>query len=294
MRAQANGGGLIAATPAGLPPFRLYRPTSLDEAGQVLQSDADALVAAGTTDLFAQIREGLVPGALVSVRRLDELSRVTADETAVVIGAAVTHAQGQSDPTLRRVLPSFADAWGSIATVRIRESGTIGGNLMARRYRYEMPLLAGALDARLVFVDGHRQPVEWLWRSETGRSERLLTGVRVDIASLDYFGYERSMRPVTTLALAVRRSSDGLHVRALSGSEYRPGHVLETSARADDLRDLDVAQVSHDLAGQLPASAADYSGSHDYRSHLVSVLSARLLRAEQDRRTDPRESTHVS
>lgn len=284
MRDQLRSAGTVASTQAGLPPFRLYRPHNLQDAITAIDADPEALVISGGTDFFAQVREGLVPEALVTVRRLPELASISCDDGVMRIGAGVTHEQGRTDPILRDVLPSLAEAWGRIATVRIRRTGTIGGNLLARRNRYEMPLLAGALDARLEFLGEHAQPVDWLWQGQPGAHERLLTGVAVDVEKLHFFGYERSMRPVTTLALAVRRCEGGLTVRAVAGSEYRPGYVLELESSEKELEELHVPDVAAGLAAQLPPEAADYTGGHDYRRHLVEVLSARLLRREQDRR----------
>lgn len=85
------------------------------------------------------------------------------------------------------------------------------------------------------------------------------------------------MRPTATVALAVRRSPDGtLQVRAQSGSEYRHGFALTADTGASE---LDPLEVSAQLAQQLPDECADYTGSAEYRRHLVRVLTRRLLTA---------------
>ena len=105
----------------------------------------------------------------------------------------------------------------------------------------------------------------------------LLTDITVRTDDLVWFGYERSMRPTATVALAVRRNPDGtLQVRAQSGSEYRHGFALTADTGA---RELDPLEVSAQLAQQLPDDCADYTGSAEYRRHLVRVLTRRLLTA---------------
>ncbi|RYH21310.1 MAG: hypothetical protein EON54_25695 [Alcaligenaceae bacterium] len=86
------------------------------------------------------------------------------------------------------------------------------------------------------------------------------------------------MRPLATVALAIRRQPDSkLVVSATAGSEYRRYFALHCSTGTEQLVDVDTAQVGEELGRQLPDEAADYSGSIEYRRHLVSVLSRRLL-----------------
>lgn len=269
MRAQALGSGLVAQSQSAIRPFPLHRPTTVAMAGELIAEHPEATIAAGCSDLMARIREGESVERLISVQHVDELRQVSLSDGGVLrIGAAVSHHAGSTHPTVRAVVPGFAAAWGSIATVRIRYTGTIGGNVMAGRTRYEMPLLLGALGAECDY-------------DATGR---LLCGIRVNTDDLSYFGYERSMRPTATLALAIHRDgAGGQLVRAVAGSEYRPGYVLTAPGVGEDPRDLDAAAIAATLAGQLPAECADYSGSADYRRHLVAVLATRILRAAGER-----------
>lgn len=110
-----------------------------------------------------------------------------------------------------------------------------------------------------------------------------MTAVSVDTASLLWFGYERTMRPVSTVAMAVRSNASGdVTVTAVCGSEYRRPYVLSHTvlshpAGGTATADLDPASVAEILAAQLPEEAADYAGSISYRRHLASVLCRRLL-----------------
>ncbi|NLU82221.1 FAD binding domain-containing protein [Rhodococcus sp. HNM0569] len=263
MRTQALGAGWVAQSQSATAPFRLHRPGTVAAASDLLARYDDATVAAGCSDLVARMREGESVTRLVSVRRIPELRAITFDDGVLRIGSAVTHHDGSTHSLVTGTVPGLADAWSRIATVRIRYTGTVGGNLMARRTRYEMPLILGALRAR----------------REHDATGRLLTAVAVDTSDLLWFGYERSMRPTTTLALAVWRSGTGLRVRAVSGSEYRPGYVLEAEAATATPKGLDVHAVAAELAGRLPDDCADYSGSADYRRHVTAVLARRLLAA---------------
>lgn len=278
MRDQALGAGTVAPTLRSLAPFRLYQPATMDEAVEAIRAEPDLVVAAGCSDLVAGIREGLPIEALMSVRRLPELTRIVHENDTLSVGAAVTHHQAATSSLIGDTIPGLAAAWNQVATVRIRFAGTLGGNLMARRHRYELPILFGALDGRLVFHGGASEDAAWLWDGTSGPEHRLLERVEVPTANLLWFGYDRSMRPTTTVAVAIRRTEGGLDVTAATGSEYRPTYLART--RVDgDLDAITQKDVAAELAEQLPESAADYSGDIDYRRHLVGVLSRRLLEA---------------
>ncbi|MFW0787381.1 FAD binding domain-containing protein [Gordonia sp. CPCC 206044] len=263
MRTQALGAGLLAQHQSAAAPFRLHRPTGVTETCALVAEHPDATVAAGCSDLIARMREGEQVQRLISLRQVAELGEISRQGALLRIGATVTHHRGSCHPLVEATLPGFAAAWNSIATVRIRYTGTLGGNLRAGRHRYEMPLMLGALEA------GH----------DTDQTGRLLLGVHIDTSTLVWFGYERSLRPITTLAMAIRRADTGeLVICAVSGSEYRRGFTLRTETGVDDLADLDIASVSGRLAAQLPDDCADYNGSAEYRRHLAQVLASRLLR----------------
>ncbi|WP_420178851.1 FAD binding domain-containing protein [Paenarthrobacter sp. TA1.8] len=263
----------------------MHQPTSLGVAVALARQHPEAVIAAGCSDLVAQFREGLEPEVLISVRRIKELRAISNNAGVLRIGSLVRHAEGSRSPEILSTLPALAAAWGSIATVRIRYRGTLGGNLLSRRYRYEMPVILAALGGQMQFQGGDVEslPVFSLWDQDSLRDRNLgnagiLTAVAVDTASLLWFGYERSMRPVSTVSLAVRKDPvAGLTVSAVCGSEYRQPFVLSHTAEATDIAELDPVSVGGVLAAQLPDEAGDYAGSIDYRRHLVGVLCRRLL-----------------
>lgn len=279
MRMQTLGAGLVAPRQSALTPFVLCRPRTVAEVLVELERHPGAVIAAGCSDLVARFREDCAPGVLISLRQVAELRTSSHADGVLRIGALLTHDQGRSDRVVSHALPALASAWGKIATVRIRFRGTLGGNLMARQFRYEMPVILDSLDAGMVLADSHGErtlPVGSLW--EDAAPFGLLTRAEIDTDSLIWFGYERSMRPLSTVALTIRRgAADELVVTAVCGSEYRRPYRLVHAARDAVVHNLDPTAVSTHLAQQLPDNAGDYNGSVGYRRQLVTVIASRLL-----------------
>jgi aerobic carbon-monoxide dehydrogenase medium subunit len=254
----------------------------------MLAGRPDATVAAGCTDLVAAIRQGLVPSAVLSLRRVDELRTVRHAGGVLRIGALSTHADGSACPALLEALPSLGAAWSSIATVRIRARATVGGNLMARRFRYEMPVILGALDTTMEFATpaGERRcTVDDFTRRAAAvpAGSALLHHLAVDTAPLVSFRYDRSLRPVTTVALAVRRADGGLLLTAAVGSEYRRAVLVRTEVAGSGVEAVDPAAAARDMAAGLPDWVGDYAGSAAYRRRVVEVLLRRQLTAIAER-----------
>lgn len=284
MRVQSRNAGLLTPTQGALPPFELLRPANLVEARAMLANRPSATIAAGCTDLVAALREGLTPSTLISLRNLDELRTVEHDDGLLRVGALNTHDDGAAHPALLAALPALGTAWSGIATVRIRFRATVGGNLMARRFRYEMPVILGALDTTMEFSTeaGQRHcSVDEFVRRDPAAPDgpALLHHLVVDTASLLSFRYDRSLRPVTTVAVAIRRVGDGLRLTAAIGSEYRRAVRVSTESAVSDVGAIVAADAAHELAVQLPDWIGDYAGSAGYRRRVVEVLLRRQFEA---------------
>jgi carbon-monoxide dehydrogenase medium subunit len=198
--------GLIATASRTAPPCPVFRPTAIEAALAVLRdAPLPPTLVAGGTDLCAQFNEGLEPTALLALDRIDALRTITTNGQTLWIGSAVTHAQGCTNELVRTHLPGFAEAWRRIANVRVRVWATIGGNLMARRPRYEMSLLLTALGAQLEFsrttgAIATLTPAD-LWTNAVP-PRALLTRIGIPLHPSLTFIYDRTLRPITTLALS--------------------------------------------------------------------------------------------
>src|SRR5467141_3962565 len=106
-----------------LPWFDYRAPRTLGEAARILADEGpNAVLIAGGTDLLPNMkRRQTAPKVLVSVRHIPELKR-----NGAILGAGLTLTEIVRKPELPRGLRQAA---AQVATVHLRNMGTIGGNL---------------------------------------------------------------------------------------------------------------------------------------------------------------------
>jgi carbon-monoxide dehydrogenase medium subunit len=113
-------------------PFAYATPTDLEEALEVLvDAGDDGHLIAGGTSVILLLKQGLIePAVLISLARLTELTGVRVLSDAIEIGSMVSLRAIERHPDVCALLPAVAAAFGQVATVRIRNQATIGGNLV--------------------------------------------------------------------------------------------------------------------------------------------------------------------
>lgn len=115
-----------------LPRFTYLAPKSLSEVVALLaERSGQARLLAGGTDLIPKMGKGsLRPGALVSLKRVDELRAITFDpEKGLVVGATARLSELVAHDAVRRFYPAMAHAASQTATVQIRNMATLAGNV---------------------------------------------------------------------------------------------------------------------------------------------------------------------
>src|SRR5881296_1874272 len=187
-----------------LRPFALHRPETAGDACALLATlGEDAAPYAGGTELLLLMKLGLLrPPHLVDVKRIAGFGDI-ADGTRLTIGATVTHRTLERSPLARHV-----------ANVRVRNVGTVGGNLAFADPHSDLTTLFLTLDAAVELVSprGRRELslaefVRGPW--ETARaSDELLASVRLTpwpretAAAYVKFGVHE--RPTLAVAAALR------------------------------------------------------------------------------------------
>jgi 4-hydroxybenzoyl-CoA reductase subunit beta len=114
-----------------LPLFEFRAPRTLEEAAHILDGErTNAMPLAGGTDLVPNMkRRQQVPRTLMSLRYIEDLTRVQFNASASRLGACLTLSDIATDPRFRNGLTALAQAAAQVATPHIRNMATLGGNL---------------------------------------------------------------------------------------------------------------------------------------------------------------------
>lgn len=111
--------------------LKLVQPTTVGEASQALFDYGEkGKIYAGGAELLLLLRNGLLQSeVLVDVKKIKALHRITLDNGVLHVGACVTHHALENSELVRAHAPSLAYAESQVANVRVRNQGTLGGNL---------------------------------------------------------------------------------------------------------------------------------------------------------------------
>ena len=114
-------------------PFHLHRPQSLKEASSLLlEFKGDARVLAGGSELILLLKMGLAEVShVVDIKKIPGLSVLEYDagKRQLSIGPLVTHRELEKSAIVHAHFPLIAEMEKQLANVRIRNVGTLAGNL---------------------------------------------------------------------------------------------------------------------------------------------------------------------
>jgi carbon-monoxide dehydrogenase medium subunit len=198
----------------------LHRPVTVAEAVDLLADGSASVLAGGSWVMRGEIRGDGFADAYVLVSGLPELLELRRTDDALVIGAAVTHAQ------LARFLAGDPHLAGLSAAARtsanpaIRRVATVGGNLATIDFAAAdlVPALL-ALSARVTLVDAagerHLALADYLASRPDAAPGALLTQVTVPVTPGLTVHERLTMRvagdyPVAIVDAHVRLDADGL------------------------------------------------------------------------------------
>ena len=136
--------------------FDYHAPTSLQETFDLLDTyGEDAHLMAGGTALVLLLQQGLVqPGHVVGLRKVNELQGIRRlDNGGLQIRAMATHRQAETSPDVQAYCEALANNFARVATIRIRNQGTVGGNLAHADPAQDPPPMLIALGGEAVVAN---------------------------------------------------------------------------------------------------------------------------------------------
>lgn len=284
-----------------------YSVCRTEEALQLLAEYGErARIIAGGTDLLIELERGVRRGieVLIDVTRVPRLDRIVLDDTGLIhLGALVTHNQAAASKLLQeRAFPLAQAAW-EVGAPQIRNRGTIAGNLITASPANDTipPLMALQARVKLVSTRGERWlPLNEFYlgvRKTAMQPDEMLSEIVFPAMHRHQRGafYKLGLRRVQAISvvnaavvLSFEPSSSGdltqspIQEALITLGAVAP-QIIHASEAEDFLRGKALSEEVIARAASLSQAMArpidDLRGSAAYRSEMVRVCVARLLRA---------------
>jgi aerobic carbon-monoxide dehydrogenase medium subunit len=286
--------------------FDYLEPTTVAEACALLkQHTGAAKVFAGGSHLTILMKQGLYePKILVNIKKIPALRGIEYDAAeGLMIGALVTHREIETSALVREKFPVLSDAEREVANIRVRNMGTVGGNLASGEPLTDLSQIFISLDGKAKIAGPNSQrviPVEELFLDFYTTSladDEILTQVVLPPApprsGVEYIRFSSSS--------VVDKPSAGVAVRltlersdaAVQTARIVLGCVGATPVRARKAEALitgkqltpQLAEEAGSAASQECSPTSDLRGSEPYKRAIVRTLVKRAAAKAYERAT---------
>ena len=273
--------------------FTIHQPKTTADASQMLAEygEKGRLYAGGTELLLAMKHDLLRYEHLIDVKTISALDKIEMKNGALMIGGTATHRAIERSALVKQNLPVLAELEAHVANVRVRASGTLGGNLCFAEPHSDPATLLTALGAKAHVQGKSGSRTVEITKLISGAYEtslapdEVLSGVEIPVLQKSqraaYLKYQLKERPTLGIALVLDVDGDAIkRATAVVGSvsavptQSQQTNQLLTGSRAEVEKRL--ADAAATLA-QAADPVSDLEGSADYKRHLIGVFLRRAF-----------------
>ncbi len=278
--------------------FTYHKPGSVKEAVQMLADyQDDCKIICGGQSLLIVMRQGLVtPAHVIDIKGLKELNYVSYDaKGGLKMGATTTHRTIEKSALLKEKYPVLVEMEEKLASIQVRNWGTIGGNLAhADAAGDPAPVLTamGGL-VKVASASAERTiPLDEFYTDlfETAMNhDEMIVEVQVPVrpaksgTKYQKFNLLDSDQGIVAVAATITLNGDGKCKEA----RVVLGNAAATTIRAKEAEKVLIGSKLGDAvlekAGEAAAAecepVADIHASEDYRRHLIKILTKRMAKA---------------
>ena len=273
-----------------------FEPKTITEALSVLTKYGEhANVIAGGTDVMVDMKYKEEPGCLVNIKKIPGLDTIQENGASLQMGPLVTIRDIETSRLVRERLPLLWESCHQFASLQIRNTATIGGNICRASPSGETlaPLLALEAKAKLAFKDGEKTEAFISFFQGPGKtslgSKGLLTEIEIPYPPKGSHGVYlkhavRGAMDIAMVGVAVLITADAGN-SSLQDVRIALGAVAPTPIRATKTeallrgRSLTAALVKEaaTLAASESSPITDQRSSAEYRGWIVEALTRRGL-----------------
>jgi carbon-monoxide dehydrogenase medium subunit len=277
-------------------PFTLHKPDSVESASSLLgRYGEDAKILAGGSELILLMKLGFASSKhIVDIKAISNLDAVDFDPATQVltVGALVAHRTLETSTTVREHFPLISQMERHLANIRIRNVGTLAGNICFAEPHADPAALLLAYRASVTaktakgqrtiavanfFVDYYKTALE---------ADEILTEIKIAKPAKNstgaYLRYCPAERPMATAAVVI-----GWNNRAVEEVRLVMGCVGPTPIAAGEVEDSLKKKSADEISAtalEIGARAArmcdpleDMWGSVEYKRQIVKTLVSRAL-----------------
>ncbi len=283
--------------------FNYHVPITVKEAlAWLAQHGDEAKVIAGGQSLLVLMKQGLIaPQYLIDIKGIAALDYIKFDEKkGLKVGSLTSHRAIESSPVVRKEFGVLAQMEQGLASIQIRNCGTIGGNLCHADPAGDPapPLIALRANARIAGPHGERSlPLEEFFRDyyETAlQTDEILAAIQVPKpaprtgTAYTKFALMAGDHPIVGVAVSLTLGSrDGV----CDDARIVLGAVAPVPMRAQRAEKVLAGKVINDevieeaarIAAEESRPTSDVHGSEEYRKELVRVLVKRVAKEAIER-----------
>ena len=283
--------------------FKYVAAKTVNEACELLsQYGEEAKLLGGGQSLVNLMKQDLViPSTIIDIKGLSDLDYIRYDKKdGLRIGALSTHRSVETSAAVKENFAMLAEMERTLASVAVRNWGTVGGSLAHADPASDLAATLLALSAQVTLTRSAGERVVSLddffvdYFETALQSDELLTEIHVPNSSRgNGFYYKFAQRAtdlaVVSVAVYIELDPDAQNrcqdIRIVMGSV---GPTLLRSKRGEDLlkgqaitgaRIEDASRVSAEDA----QPTTDTNGSEEYKRELVHVLVARSIKEAANR-----------
>jgi carbon-monoxide dehydrogenase medium subunit len=282
--------------------FDYLEPTTVAEACALLKQHAgEAKVFAGGAHVTILMKQGLIePKSLVNIKKIPELKGIRYDVTeGLIIGALVTHRELETSALVKEKSPILCEAEREVANIRVRNMGTVGGNLASGEPLTDLSQIFIALDgkAKITGPNGARTiAVEELFvdfYTTSLADDEIMTKVVIPPlppkSGIEYMRFSSSSvvdKPSAGVAVRLTLDNEAVRIARIVlgcvGPTPARAHKAEESIIGKKLTAERIAEAAA-RASQECSPTSDLRGSEQYKRAIVGTLVKRALTAAYDK-----------
>lgn len=291
-----------------LAPFEIHPATSVAEASGLVEELGDnGVIYSGGTELLLLMKLGFATyGHLIDIKPIEELMRVDVREGRLSIGGAVTHRTLERTASVQEGWPELVRMEQRVANVRVRNTGSLGGNLAFADPHSDPATFLLAAGASVTLGRGDERRALPLDAFVLGPYETALEPgellCRIDVparppgAAMSHLRFAFHERPAATVSSWVEVANGEISDARVAVGSVGIVPILVADA-AGALRGQDPRAIADDVLARLARAGADAAepvtdsnGSDDYKHALVRTLIGRAVREAANKASDRQET----